>query len=106
PKCMTKLILREKQRLGEVPETGLIEHALEKAISHCDRRNLLAHGTWWRFDPVQQVITVRRGINRPNEELHVYITVDDIDAAIVALRQLEVELDRLQASIRKRLPEE
>src|SRR5262245_6251819 len=66
PQRMTKLILMEKERLGDVPEASQIERALKAAIPHCDRRNLLAHGTWWRFDPVQQVITVRSGLNRPN----------------------------------------
>jgi len=103
---MAKLIVENKERIGELPEADQIARALDAAIVHSDRRNLLAHGTWWRFDPEQQVITVRSGTDWPDQEQHIELSVDDIDRAAEALLDLEVELDRLQASIRERLAQE
>src|SRR5262245_32395101 len=55
---MAKLI-KERPGLVEDQEASQIIQILNAAIGPCDRRNLLAHGRWWRFDPKTSTITIR-----------------------------------------------
>src|SRR5262249_44513217 len=58
PKRMAKLI-EERPGLVEDQEATEIIQILKAAIGPCDRRNLLAHGRWWRFDTKTSTITIR-----------------------------------------------
>jgi hypothetical protein len=70
PARMANLI---KERLGEIEEIHPIKALLARAIKPTRARNLLAHGTWWCFDPETSTITVRHGTVRPGEPVHVEV---------------------------------
>jgi len=104
PEKMKKLIAKNAARLGETPETDEIADALQRAIAHCNCRNLLAHGSWWRLDPAEQLITVRAGTDWPGEDQHKDLTAAEIEAAAMGLYEIENRLCGLQKSIAGRLP--
>jgi hypothetical protein len=60
PQRMAKLI---EDHSGSVQdqEASEIRRVLTDAIDLCKRRNLLAHGRWWRFDPKTSTIKIRGG---------------------------------------------
>jgi hypothetical protein len=58
PKRMAKLI-KDRPGLVEDQEATQIVQLLKDAIGPSDRRNLLAHGRWWRFDPKTSTIKIR-----------------------------------------------
>jgi hypothetical protein len=62
---MAKLI---EKCLGQIPETEQIRKLLEDACDPTNKRNQLAHGRWWAFDPSTATIHVRGGIQRENED--------------------------------------
>src|ERR1700745_1548879 len=57
PKRMKRLI--KEYRRGRLPETEALVACLKRSSSFCRTRNLLAHGTWWRFNMSGNAITVR-----------------------------------------------
>jgi hypothetical protein len=98
-KRMKRLI--KKHRPDGLPETDAIVACLKHSISFCHDRNLLAHGSWWRFDPAG-TITVRSGVARSGQDQHRRLTVADIGRAATSLDELEVELSKLQSAIEDR----
>jgi hypothetical protein len=89
---------------GGLPETNDIAECLRQAIPLCDERNLLAHGTWWRFDMDAGVITVRAATFRQGEERHRDFAVGEIEQLADAIDDLEVALWKLQRRIEGRFP--
>src|SRR5262249_14106002 len=62
PKKLRKLIRQNKKRLGTVPQEEVkgISDVLKRALKPSGLRNLLTHGHWWRLDPDEGWIDVRR----------------------------------------------
>jgi hypothetical protein len=98
PKRMKKLI--NEYRPEGVPETADIVACLKRSISFFRDRNLLAHGMWWEFNEEANSITVRSGVDWPNEDQHRTFTVAEIQNTANSLDDLEVELWHLQRSHR------
>src|SRR6266566_3851217 len=97
PKLMAKWI---RDKLGESPEEEKIIKCLCDAIPFDNKRNLLTHGTWWKFK--FPTITVARGTVRLGEEQHVSFTVDQIEAIAEKFGDFEAELWKLKRSIEDR----
>jgi hypothetical protein len=104
PKRMRKLIRLNRERLG-VPQEDIerVANALKRAITPCDLRNLLAHGTWWELAQDKQAMKVRREKLQPDQEQHVTVKVHEIDDATSKLRDIEKELSQFQTPIEDRL---
>jgi hypothetical protein len=102
PKLMKKLI--NQYRPDGLPETADIVNCLKRSISFFRERNLLAHGTWWEFNEDTDSITVRSGVEWPNEDPHRTFTVAEIQDTANSLDELEVELWHLQRAIEARGP--
>ena len=100
PKLMKKLI--DKHHPEGLPEMNGIVDCLKRSITPCDDRNLLAHGTWWKFDTRAGSITIRSATNRPDEEQHRDRTITDIELIAATFDELEVELYKMQRTIEKR----
>jgi hypothetical protein len=100
PKRMKQLIT--EHRSEGLPETDAIVECLKRSISPCRDRNLLAHGSWWEFDPNANTITVRSGIARTGQDQHQVLTLADIQHAAMSLDDLEVELGKLQSAVEAR----
>jgi hypothetical protein len=98
PKLMKKLI-NEHHSEG-LPETADIVASLKRSISFCRDRNLLAHGSWWEFNV--DTITVRSGVEWPEQDRHRTFTVAEIQGTATSLDDLEVELWKLQRAIQTR----
>jgi hypothetical protein len=96
PARMANLI---KERLGEIEEIHPIKALLARAIKPTRARNLLAHGTWWCFDPETSTITVRHGTVRPGEPVHVEWTADGIKRVAETFLDLEAELFNLRRDL-------
>jgi hypothetical protein len=96
-----RLVRENRDRLCQVPMESVeaIAKALRRAIVPSDLRNLLAHGHWWHFDSAGQIMTVRREKIRPGQELHIQISVSDINEAEIELRAIEIELYEHQKTI-------
>jgi len=77
PKLMKKLI-NEYRHPDGLPETADIVDCLKRSISFFRERNLLAHGSWWEFDVDADTITVRSGVEWPEEGQHRTFTVAEI----------------------------
>jgi len=54
----------------------------------------------WKLDEETQVLIVRRSKIRRGQDLHVHVTVYEIDRATEQLADIEVELYKLSAGIR------
>lgn len=103
PKQMRKLIKAyEAKHIDGLPERDEIVAYLRKAIAPSDVRNMLAHGHWWAFDVDARSITVRATTVRPNEELHMDFTEEEIARTAGLFEDLEAELFRLQRQIERR----
>jgi hypothetical protein len=101
PKRMKKLI--NEYRPDGLPETADIVACLKRSISFFRKRNLLAHGAWWEFNEDADSITVRAGVEWPNEDQHRTFTVAEIQDTANSLDELEVvELWKLQRAIEAR----
>ena len=100
PKLMKRLI-NEHHPEG-LPETADIVACLRRSIPFCRDRNLLAHGSWWEFNV--DTITVRSGVEWPEQDRHRTFTVAEIQDTASLLDDLEVELWKLQSAIEARDP--
>jgi hypothetical protein len=99
PKLMVKLI---EKRLGQIPETGHIKKLLEDACDPTNKRNQLAHGTWWAFDPSTATIHVRGGIQREDEDQFGEYSEETISAIADSFETLEADLYKLRSEIETR----
>jgi hypothetical protein len=101
PNRIKRLVRENRDRLGELPMESVeaIAKALRRAIVPSDLRNLLAHGHWWQFDSADQIMTIRREKMRPGQELHIQISVSDINHAEIELTAIEIELYEHQKTI-------
>jgi len=94
-----------RQHFGDdAPEIPKITEVLKRVIPLCDDRNLLAHGTWWEFNPGTGTITVARGTTRPGERANVSFTVHQIEAIASRIQDAEAELWHLKRAIENRHP--
>lgn len=98
-----RMIALIEDRLGEgLPETALIAKLLTDAAEACGHRNLLAHGTWWRFDRRTSSIQVRDGIRWDGDEFAPpmsYYTAAQIDALTERFKDITSELYMLRQSL-------
>jgi hypothetical protein len=99
PKRIAKLI-KDRPGLVEDQEAREIDRILKAAIGPCDRRNLLAHGRWWRFDSKTSTITIR-GESKGEPETADYTErkICEIDFELSALA---VELYKVRRDIEHR----
>jgi hypothetical protein len=94
-----KKLINEHHSEG-LPEAADIVASLKRSISFCRDRNLLAHGSWWEFNV--DTITVRSGVEWPEQDRHRTFTVAEIQGTATSLDDLEVELWKLQRAIQTR----
>ena len=99
PKLMVKLI---EEHVGQIPETEQIKKLLEDACDPTNKRNQLAHGTWWAFDPKTATIHVRGGIQREDEDQFSEHSEETISAISDKFETLEAELYKLRRDIENR----
>jgi hypothetical protein len=99
PTLMVKLI---KERLGQIPETEQIKKLLKDACDPTNKRNHLAHGRWWAFDPSNATIHVRGGIQRGNEDQFGEYSEETISAIADKFETLEADLYKLRSTIENR----
>jgi hypothetical protein len=98
PACVATLI---KEKLGYIEEARPIAEILTKAIKPTDDRNLLAHGTWWRFQRDAGTLTVRSGVIRPGEPQKAEWTEADINLVPKRFDDLEIELFNLRRELER-----
>ena len=102
-KKMRKLLRKHSCNLViQTEDREQIVNALRKAAAHCDLRDLLTHGQWWKLDPDRGTIEVRRDKRRRGEKRFAKVTLAKIDRAESELADLEVELDKLSRCIRRK----
>src|SRR5262249_15440112 len=97
PKRMAKLIkrrLKDHPDLVEEQEAIRIKRILTDAIDPCDRRNLLAHGRWWRFEVKKLTLQIRG--ERKGEPKVADYTVQDILWVAEKLETLAIDLERIR----------
>lgn len=87
---------------GGLPEGVAIAGCLNRAIPHCHDRNWLTHGVWWQLDRKSGVLDVHAVRIRKDEPLNREFTVDQILQLAGSLKDVEVELWRLQSEIEGR----
>jgi hypothetical protein len=76
------------------------------ASASCDptnKRNQLAHGRWWAFNPQKATIEVRGGIQRRNENQFGEYSEETILAIADHFETLEAELYKLRSEAENRL---
>jgi hypothetical protein len=91
--------LMEEAKIEATPAAHQILQLLDQAIRPCDRRNLLAHGVWWCFNPSKQTISVRGGTSWPNQDQQVELSASEIDAVAEDFLNIEAQLYTLKAQI-------
>jgi hypothetical protein len=99
PKRMANLI-KARPRLVEDQEATEIIRVLKAAIGPCDRRNLLAHGRWWRFDSKTSTITIRG--ERKGEPKFADYTEAEIFEIDLELSALATNLYKVRREIERR----
>lgn len=99
PKRMVKLV---EEKLGAIPETEAIKHLLQDARVPSDKRNHLAHGVWWSFNPRTATISVRGGTQRKDEDQFDEYSEENILAIADRFETLEAELYKLRRDIENR----
>jgi hypothetical protein len=105
PEKIKQLVLEHQAKHpGGLPEIDNIIDYLARSIVLCDRRNLLAHGTWWELNVEASSITVRSGTVRPGEEQHQRFTVGEIQQVADTFLDLEAQLYKIQRAIEARDP--
>jgi len=99
PKRMAKLI-KDRPGLVTNQETKQIVEILKTAIGPCDKRNLFAHGRWWRFYPKTSTIRIRG--ERKGKPKAVDCTETEILGIADELRGLVLDLYKVRAEIERR----
>jgi hypothetical protein len=99
PKRMVNLI-KDRPGLVKDQEAKRIVQILKDAIRPCDRRNLLAHGRWWRFDPKTSTIRIR-GERKGEPEWDDY-TEEKIREIDFELTELAAGLNEIKRAIERR----
>ena len=89
----------EKAKIGATAPAHQFLELLNQAIGPCDRRNLLAHVIWWRFDPAKQTISVHGGTEWPDADQNVEMSVSEIDAVADRFLSIETGLYKLKDPI-------
>jgi hypothetical protein len=103
PKLMVKLI---KEKLGQISETEQIKKLLQDACDPTDKRNHLAHGIWWAFNPRTATISVRGGIQREGEDQLGDYSEQTILAIADRFESLEADLYKHRRDIENRRGED
>jgi hypothetical protein len=99
PKRMAKLI-KDRPGLVTDQEKNEIVEILKAAIGPCDKRNLLAHGRWWRFDP--KTSTIKMWGERKGKRQTVDHTETEILGIADELKGLALELYKVRREIERR----
>ena len=89
-----------KNHVGDISEMRAIMDQLDRSAKLYDLRNLLAHGHWWKFDPITETITVRR--DRDHEQRFVDIARIELESAAEDFENIEGELYKIRRTIEKR----
>jgi hypothetical protein len=84
---------------GDISKIGQIKEQINRATEAYTLRNNLAHGHWWKFDPANSSVSVRR--DRKMKNRFIEITVTDIEKAINKFEGVEVELYKIRRELRK-----
>jgi hypothetical protein len=102
-KSKMRALIRRSKNLTIAPDKAEhIPNALKRAEKPSLLRNLIVHGHWWKLDEETQTLTIRRSkIGRGQRSL-VDTTVHEIDDATEQLADIEVELYKLSAGIRRK----
>jgi hypothetical protein len=74
---------------------------LKRALKPSDLRNLLAHGHWWKLDPEERWIEVRREKLRRGQKRFERITVREIDSASIELMEVQAALSNSRSTIER-----
>jgi hypothetical protein len=99
PKRMAKLI-KARPDLVKDQEAKQIDQILRAAIGPCDRRNLLAHGRWWRFNPKTSTIRIRGERRRePEWDNYTEQKILEIDSELTTLAD---DLNEIKRAIENR----
>jgi hypothetical protein len=84
---------------GDISRIGEIKEQINCATEAYALRNDLAHGHWWKFDPTNNSVSVRR--DRKMENRFIEIRVTDIEQAINKFEEVEVELYKIRRELQK-----
>jgi hypothetical protein len=89
---------------GMIPEIEAIKEQLDRSEQSYDLRNDLAHGHWWRFDPSNGNIEIRRDRRRGGEQF-VTVTRALIEQAAEQFKDIEAELFKIRQKLETRKTE-
>ena len=89
------------KHVGRIAEMKAIKEQLDRSISLYHLRNDLAHGHWWRFDPSNGSIEIRRDRNRDGKQF-VTVTRAQIEQAANQFEDIEVDLFKIRRAIEAR----
>jgi hypothetical protein len=95
---VVKFIVRHA---GMIPEIEAIKEQLDRSEQSYVLRNDLAHGHWWRFDPSNGNLEIRRDRARDGEPF-VTVTQSEIEQAAEQFKDIEVELFKIRRAIEAR----
>jgi len=95
---VTKFIIKHA---GSIPEIKAIKEQLDRSAKSYDLRNDLAHGHWWRFDPSNEAMEIRRDRCRDGEQF-VTVTRAQIDQTADQFEDIEAELFKIRRAIEVR----
>jgi hypothetical protein len=82
-------------------EVKAISEVLKHAFEPSDLRNLLAHGHWWKLNPEEGWIEVRREKLRRGRKRFERLTVREINNAAAQLMEVEAALSNSRGAIKK-----
>jgi hypothetical protein len=89
------------KHVGKIAEMKAIKEQLDRSVGLYHLRNDLAHGHWWRFDPINRSIEIRRDRSRDGEQF-VIVTRAQIEQAAVQFEDIEVDLFKIRRAIEAR----
>ena len=89
------------KHVGQIVEMKAIKEQLDRSIGLFHLRNDLAHGHWWRFDPSNESIEVRRDRIRDGEQF-VTVTQAQLEQAAEQFEDIETNLFKIRRTIENR----
>ncbi|MFY9952548.1 hypothetical protein [Bradyrhizobium sp.] len=93
------------KHVGGIAEIEAIKEQLDRSIRLYHLRNDLAHGHWWRFDPSNESIEIRRDRIRDGEQF-ITVTRSQLEEAAEQFEDIEVNLFKIRRAIEARRIEE
>lgn len=79
-----------------------IKEQLDRSVRLYHLRNDLAHGHWWRFDPSNGSIEIRRDRTGRDGEQFVTVTRAEIEEAADRFEDIEIDLFKIRRAIEDR----